>query len=96
VFPQFKREAKCIGIGGWFGPGVIWKDIWKEIAYSMNDPVLPDFDWRTVHRILPVNSRMHQWNSWLPSRCARCRAQVETLEHVLVDCPKIKICGCSY
>jgi hypothetical protein len=50
-----------------FGPGVIWKDVWKEIARSMNDPVLRDFDWRTVHRILPVNSRMHQWNSRLPS-----------------------------
>jgi hypothetical protein len=73
-----------------FGPGVIWKDVWKEIARNMNDPVLRDFDWRTVHRILPVNSRMHQWNSRLPSRCARCGAQVETLEHVLVDCPKIK------
>ncbi|CAB4002584.1 Hypothetical predicted protein [Paramuricea clavata] len=69
-----------------FGPRVIWKDIWKEIAHSMNDPVLRDFDWRTVHRILPVNSRMHQWNSRLPSRCARCGA----LEHLLVDCPKIK------
>ncbi|CAB3989052.1 Hypothetical predicted protein [Paramuricea clavata] len=67
------------------GPGVIWKDIWKEIAHSMNDPVLRDFDWRTVNRILPVNSRMHQWNSRLPPRCARSGAQVETLEHNFIN-----------
>ena len=28
-----------------FGPGLIWKEIWKDVARSFNDPVLRDFDW---------------------------------------------------
>lgn len=73
-----------------FGPGVIWKETWKDVSRSWNDPLLRDFDWRTVHRILPVNSRLHQWNYRMPEHCARCGVRVETLEHVLVHCPKIK------
>jgi hypothetical protein len=34
-----------------FGPGLIWKEIWKDVARSFNDPVLRDFDWCTVHRV---------------------------------------------
>ena len=43
-----------------FGLGLIWKEIWKDVARSFNDPVLRDFDWRTVHRVLPVNFRVHK------------------------------------
>jgi hypothetical protein len=25
--------------------------VWKDVARSFNDPVLRDFDWRTVHRV---------------------------------------------
>jgi hypothetical protein len=35
-----------------FGPGLIWKEIWKDVARSFNDPVLRDFDWRTVQYIV--------------------------------------------
>ena len=73
-----------------FGPGVIWKDVWKNVCRSWNDLLLRDFDWRTIHRILPVNSRLHQWNYRMPEHCARCGARAETLQHVLVHCPKIK------
>ena len=72
-----------------FGPGVNWKEVWKDVSQSWNDPLLRDFDWRTVHRILPVNSRLHRWNHHMPECCARCGARSETLDHVLVHCPKI-------
>ena len=55
-----------------FGPGLIWKEIWKDVARSFNDPVLRDFDWRTVHRVLPVNFIVHKWYSRISSACARC------------------------
>ena len=73
-----------------FGPGLLWKEIWKDVARSFNDPVLRDFDWRTVHRVLPVNFRVHKWYSRISSACARCGERVETLEHTLIHCPMVK------
>ncbi|CAB4008524.1 Hypothetical predicted protein [Paramuricea clavata] len=71
-----------------FDPGLIWKEIWKDVAGSFNDPLLRDFDWRTVHRVLPVNFRVHKWYSRISSPCARCGERVElTLEHTLIHCP---------
>ena len=84
-------QARCENTWNqYFGPGVIWKDVWKDVSRSWNDPLLRDFDWRTIHRILPVNSRLHQWNYWMPEHCDRCGARTETLEHVFVHCSKIK------
>jgi hypothetical protein len=83
-------RARCEDI--WnrqLGPGLRWNEIWKEVAGSWNDPLLRDFDWRTVHRVLPVNVRMSQWNSRISAACACCGARVETLEHTLVHCPRI-------
>jgi hypothetical protein len=59
---QARSELAC---NQRFGPGLIWKEIWKDVARSFNDPVLRecDFDWRTVHRVLPVNFRVHKWYS---------------------------------
>ena len=73
-----------------FSPGLIWKKIWKDVARSFNDPLLRDFDWRTVHRVLPVNFRVHKWYSRISSAYARCGERVETLEHMLIHCPMIK------
>ena len=73
-----------------FGPGIIWKEIWKDVARSFNDPLLRDFDWRTVLRVLPVNFRVHKWYSRISSACARCGERVETLEHTLIHCPMVK------
>ena len=84
-------QARCENTWNqYFGPGVIWKDIWKDISRSWNDPLLRDFDWRTIHRILPVNSRLNQCNYRMLEHCARSGARTEILQHVLVHCPKIK------
>ena len=73
-----------------FGPGLIWKEIWKDVARIFNYPVLRDFDWRTVHRVLPVNFRVHKRCSRISSACARCGERVETLEHTLIHCSMVK------
>ena len=90
-FPVTPVGARCENTWNqYFGPGVIWKDVWKDVSRSWNDPLLRDFDWRTIYRVLPVNSRLHQWNYQMPEHCARCGDRAETLQHVLVHCPKIK------
>ena len=83
-------QARCeVDWNRHFGPGLVWKNVWQEVSSSWNDPLLRDFDWRTIHRVIPVSSRMHRWNSHIPASCARCGARVETLEHALVYCPMI-------
>ena len=58
------------------------------MEHSYADPLLKDFIWRTVHRVLPVNVILHRWNSRWPLACARCNNRRECLSHTLVHCPK--------
>ena len=46
-----------------FKESLDWKRIWTGVSHSWNDPLVRDFDWRTTHRVLPVNSRLNRWNS---------------------------------
>ena len=69
-------------------PSLNWKEIWKTTEQSYADPLLKDFIWRTIHRVLPVNVILHRWNSRWPLACARCNNRRECLSHTLVHCPK--------
>ena len=73
-----------------FKESLDWRRVWKGVSHSWNDPLVRDFDWRNIHRVLPVNSRLHRWNSRLPISCAGCGERVESLKHTLVYCPKVK------
>ncbi len=49
-------QARCeVDCNRQFGPGLVWKDVWKDVSSSWNDLLLRDFDWRMVHGF------MHQW-----------------------------------
>ena len=64
--------------------GLIWKDIWKRIHSWLEDPVLRDFYWRTVHLVLNVNTVLNKRNSRIPATCSRCNNRWESLAHALI------------
>ena len=70
--------------------GLIWKSIWKRIHSGLEDPVLRDFYWRTVHLVLNVNTVLNKRNSRIPAACSRCNNRKESLAHALILCPFVE------
>ena len=70
--------------------GLIWKDIWKRVHSGLEDPVLRDFYWRTVHLVLNVNTVLNKRNSRISATCSRCNNRWESLAHALIHCPFVE------
>ena len=70
--------------------GLNWKDIWKRINLGLEDPVIRDFYWRTVHLVLIVNTVLNKQNSRIPATCSRCNNRCESLAHALIHCPFVE------
>ena len=66
-----------------------WPATWKVCHTKITDPVVGDFNWRVLHRIIPVNSRLQSWGMRVSLNCPRCNGATESLEHATFRCPDL-------
>ncbi|RYR18269.1 hypothetical protein Ahy_B03g062876 [Arachis hypogaea] len=64
-----------------------WREIWEAIWRLPVPQKVRMFLWKTVHRILPVNTNLHQRRITMTPTCSICQKENETIEHALLLCP---------
>ncbi|XP_072084658.1 uncharacterized protein [Arachis hypogaea] len=64
-----------------------WREIWEAIWRLPVPQKVRMFLWKAVHRILPVNTNLHQRRITTTLTCSICQEEDETIEHALLLCP---------
>ena len=67
-----------------------FKDTWTEISRSTNDRKARDICYLTAHDSLTLNAMLHRRGVIRSNICELCRKSPETIQHVFINCEKIK------
>ena len=65
-----------------------WKQVFKGCFKTMIDTSLIWFQYRILNNILGVRELLNKIDSNVPSICRLCASDIETIEHIFVDCPE--------
>ncbi|RYR27027.1 hypothetical protein Ahy_B02g061353 [Arachis hypogaea] len=63
-----------------------WREVWEAIWRLSVPQKVRIFLWKAVHRILPVNTNLHQRRITATPSCSICQKEDETIEHALLLC----------
>ena len=65
-----------------------WELSWRLGRLRGLNSEMTSFNFKLLHKLLPVKNRLHQLTPLTPANCALCAANCpETLEHALLFCP---------
>ena len=65
------------------------KDVFKVCFKITTDSTAQWLQYRILHRILPVNYYLKKINLVSSDSCTVCKQDVETIQHIFIDCEKI-------
>ena len=65
------------------------KDVFKVCFKITTDSTAQWLQYRILHRILPVNYYLKKINLVSSDSCTFCKQDVETIQHIFIDCEKI-------
>jgi len=70
--------------------GIAWNDVWRGLERSKSENIIKEVRWRCIHRIVKTRYVLKVlWGYKVNSaNCAVC-GQVETLEHLFLECPRV-------
>merc|ERR1711888_292360 len=64
-----------------------WQISWKLCRLRGLSSEMTSFNFKLLHRLLPVKDRLHKITPTTPATCTLCsNSQPETLEHALLSC----------
>ena len=62
----------------------------RRVYVTTNVPKLRSFQFRLLHRAIIVNKHLHLWKRRPDDKCSFCDGDVETIQHLLFDCPQVQ------
>ena len=74
-------------------PNTEFKFVFKNIFDKFIDKFSRDIMFKIVHRILPVNSLMFNYNIYKCNKCTFCARSPETLQHLYLNVKMYLSCG---
>nr|XP_027083655.1 uncharacterized protein LOC113705952 [Coffea arabica] len=87
-----KKELESIrrrdGVGTSYEGSIkrVWKAVWKQKVCQK----MKIFIWKCLHGGLPVRGEIHRRTRQGNPKCAACGEEEETIEHLLLQCNKVK------
>ena len=63
-----------------------WSNIFSNVWFSVRDVKLQYFQFRFLHRILGINTRLNLMNRTVSPLCSFCKIHDETFEHLFWNC----------
>jgi len=64
--------------------------MWKQVFYRYKSPLWMEFDFKLAHNAIFTMEKLHKIGKTEDNICKHCNADIETLEHMIFECPKIK------
>ena len=65
-----------------------FKHIFTSKVLQVSDIKIREFNYKVLHRILPCGSYLSKWKPNISANCHFCE-QIETIEHLIFNCPRI-------
>ena len=67
-----------------------WDLYFSSIYYTTLEKYSREFQFKVIHRYLPVNSVLYKWKLVDSERCTYCFIHKETLDHLFYECSYAK------
>jgi len=67
-----------------------WRQVYETAFNCTIETKLRSFQYQVLNRSLVTNKHLYQWNMSISERCSFCNQDVETIEHLLFQCEKVK------
>ena len=66
-----------------------WRDIYQNIITSTKYKKFSEFKFKIIHNILPCGKLISKWEKTKSRYCSHC-GEIETIQHLLFECNRIK------
>ena len=67
-----------------------WKNIFTHSFHISRDTILQSFQYRLIHRIIPCNEKLYEWNIVQIPACSYCNQTPDNIVHYMLYCPKAR------
>ena len=68
-----------------------WLTSFRQIYKTTSCTKMQNFQFRLMHRTLVTNEMLYKWGINESDLCCFCNEEIETIEHIFVECEVIKI-----
>ena len=67
----------------------MWINIYEQKVLDVNVVKIAEFNFKVLHNVIPCGKILNKWQGHISDKCEDCK-QIETAEHLLYSCNKIK------
>ena len=67
-----------------------WQNIYKQKICDINIVRIKEFNFKLINNILPCGKILNKWQTNVSAKCEYC-SQIETIQHMIYECERVKI-----
>ena len=67
----------------------LWQHVYQQKITRLRIPKLCEFNYKLLHNFLPCGKILSKWKPNISAKCQCCN-NIETVKHMLFDCPRVR------